>query len=399
MNERFAAGPLVPAEPTGAGRVASAALRPSFDDETRALCALTSLAGVGNLALERFRVAHGSLAAAVSQGGVALSRIPGLRTDAVSSLKATPDLERRGRWLTDKAAELGARVLVRGGPGYPALLESASGPPPVLYVLGELELANVTHRRVAVVGSRSADPYAIKVTRTVVDNLAGAGLEIVSGGAEGVDCAAHARALEVGARTVAVLGNGLLQQRNHSNRRLFDDIARHGAVISEFAMDSGGQRNHFPQRNRTIAGLSEAVIITRGLQRSGAGQTCEAAHRLGRPVFAVPGNVTEDRSATPNQLLRDGIARAALDGSEVARVLGLGTGTVAMPAISPPAAVSGNLSPGARAVLDALGPAPRHVDELAGASGLSVGETLAELLVLEMAGLCVTRPGKYFLRR
>lgn len=361
-----------------------------------AACALSALPGVGNHALNVLREHHGSLARALAFGGKELSRTPGLRAGAATALESATKLEERGRWLVDEAARIGAHILVRGMAGYPPLLEAVPGSPPVLYVLGKLDHHGAIHRRVAVVGSRRADDYALHMTRTVVDHLAGAGIEIVSGGAQGVDSAAHARSLEVGARTVAVLGVGLLRHLSGGHRRLFDAVARSGAVVSEFALDAGGQKSHFPQRNRTIAGLSEAVVITRGVRKSGARQTCLAAHRFGRPVFAIPGNVTDERSVTPNELIRDGIARATLDGSEVARTLGLGT--------APPAAVretepASSLQPGARAVLEALGPAPRHVDDIARQAKLGVGETLAELLSLEMAGLCVARPGKYFVRR
>jgi DNA processing protein len=226
--------------------------------------------------------------------------------------------------------------------------------------------------------------------------LCGSGVEIVSGGAEGIDTVAHRRALALGARTVAVVGTGLLSPFPASNRGLFEAIARGGAVVSEFALDAGGQKAHFPQRNRTMAGTSEAVLFTRGTTTSGAMSTVEAAEKLGRRVFAVPGQVGDPLAAGPNALLAAERARAVLDGGEVVRALGLVPSEPASPA-RPVADLS--LTDGGRRVLEALGPAPRHVDEIAGAAGMATGQALAELLTLELAGLCASRPGKYFQRR
>lgn len=365
---------------------------PADEAERAAACALSGLAGVGNQTLDLLRGAFGSLSRAVAAGGKALSEVEGLRADGAASLAAAGDLEKRGRWLIERAGQIGARVLLLGDPDYPTLLAQAAAPPPVLYVLGTL----TGERLVSVVGARRVDDYGRDRTVAVVEHLAGAGIDVVSGGAEGVDGAAHRRALELGARTVAVLGTGLLNLYPATHRELFERIPSRGALVSEFALDGGGQRTHFPQRNRTLAGLSEAVVLTRGAANSGAISTAQAALRLGRPVFAVPGRVDEELAAAPNRLLAEGSARVTLDGREVLRALGLNTsGRAASPVRQLPA----DLSDKAKALCNALGPAPRHVDELAAECGLSTGETLAELLKLELSGLCTARPGKYFLRR
>jgi predicted Rossmann fold nucleotide-binding protein DprA/Smf involved in DNA uptake len=133
----------------------SAFTLPAGEAERAAVCALAGLSGVGGQALEALRRRFGSLAAAAAQGGRALAKVEGLRTDAAQSLEAAGDLEARGRWLLGKAQEIGARVVLPGEDGYPRRLAEASSHPPVLYVLGTFR---EEARRVAVVGSRRADP-------------------------------------------------------------------------------------------------------------------------------------------------------------------------------------------------------------------------------------------------
>lgn len=361
-------------------------------DERLAACALCGLPGVGRRALDLFRRDHGTLARALARGPRELSKTEGLHADEAASLASAADLVARGEWVLKTVERLGGRALLDSEPDYPELLRQASGPS-LIYVIGTF--ADV--RRVGIVGTRKPDAYGEARTRAVTERLVGAGIEIVSGGADGVDKVAHERALKLGGRTLAVVGTGFLHPFPSGHRELYERIAAAGAVVSEFAPDAGGQPGRFPQRNRTIAGLSEAVVLTRGAQNSGALSTCEAAKKAGRPVFAVPANVGEEYSAAPNRMLSEG-ARATLDGAEVLRALGVKVPETATEPTEPTEPTA-PLPPERRRVLDALGPAPRHVDELAEAAQLSASATLAELLALELSGLCTARPGKLFLRR
>ncbi len=367
------------------------------DEERAAACALAGLAGIGSQSLGLIRTAFGTLSAAVSQGARAVADVPGLRADGVASLRSAPDLARRGQWLLTKARELGVRVVLHDDADYPERLRGTAGAPPVLYVWGQWAPA----RRVAVVGTRNVDDYGRGRTRALVDLLCAAGVEVVSGGALGVDADAHQRALERGGKTTAVIGSGLLDLYPAKNRSLFERLTREGALVTEFALDAPGITTHFPQRNRTIAGISDAVVITRGASDSGALTTCSAASKLGRPVFAVPGQVGDPLAAAPNSLLSNGSARALVTGGELFAALGLPMpqGVTATPAAVVPMVDVSQLPASVRQVLETLGPAPRHVDEIAQAAGLAPGAALAALLRLELDGLCAARPGKYFLRR
>jgi len=377
--------------------------------ERGATCALAAVPGIGPQSLQLLLTAFGSLAAAVSAGPAKLSAAPGLRTDGARALLASGDLVARGESILQLARQIGARVLLAGEPDYPPRLAAAEQRPPVLYVLAEqLPWADARRPAVAVVGSRQADEYGLIQSRRVASLVCRSGGDLYSGGAYGVDEAAHRQVLELGGRTVAVVGTGLCNTYPRSHAVLFSDIARSGALVSEFPPDAGGQRSHFPQRNRTLAGLSDAVVLVRGQEGSGALGTCEAATRLQRPVFAVPGRLDEPDAWAPNSLLSAGTARALVTGSELWNVLGGASSTgLASPApaeMSDPRAMvperpMASLEGPARSLYAALGPAPRHVDALASEAGVAASEALAGLLELELAGLCVARPGMYFARR
>jgi DNA processing protein len=373
------------------------AAAPPQDDERAAACALAGLAGIGSQSLTIIREAYGSLTAAVSRGARAIAETPGLRSDGVESLREAADLAARGQWLLGKSREIGARILVLEDEDYPPLLKATSSPPPVLYLWGRL----AEHRRVAVVGAREPDEYGVQRTKEVADLLCAAGIEVVSGGARGVDATAHEQALSRGGKTIAVIGSGLLFLYPRHRSGLFSKLANDGVVMTEFALDASANPTHFPQRNRTIAGMAEAVVITRGKSDSGALTTCQSAARLNRPVFAVPGQIGDPLAAAPNSLLSGGLARALVSGAEVITALGMpvpAAGSMPAAAKPPPLDLS-RLPADVRQVFETLGPAPRHVDEIAEAAGLAPAAALAALLRLELDGLCTVRPGKYFQRR
>jgi DNA processing protein len=259
---------------------------------------------------------------------------------------------------------------------------------PVLRVRGEL---GGDVRRVAVVGSRAVDDYGEELTRSIAMGLARAGVSVVSGGALGVDAAAHRGALEAGGHTVAVLGTGVDVVYPAAHRGLFAEIlARGGALASELPDGTPGWQRNFPARNRLVSGMCEAVVVVRAGAKSGALITAAWARSQGRPVLAVPGDVRDPLSAGPHALVRGGAALVS-SAAEVLAELGLRQ----PPAQRPLPALSCEGS----ALLGALGKKPKHADEVARAAGLAPGATLAGLLALELTGLCEQRPGHYFVRR
>ncbi len=271
--------------------------------------------------------------------------------------------------------------------GYPPELERVPRPPPALRLRGALP----PRPRVAVVGSRSPDEYGLDLAGSIAGGLARAGVAIVSGGAAGVDAAAHRAAVEAGGRTVVVLGCGLDVVYPRAHAPLFERIAASGgALLSEHEDGAPPLRHHFPERNRIVAGLSDAVVVVRARARSGALITAEWARAMGIPILAVPGDARSEHSSGPHALLRAGAGLAA-SADDVLSLLGL--------APAPPREVQMDLEPDAAALWRALARVPRHADEVARAAGLAPGAALAALLALELQGLCEQRPGHYFLRR
>jgi DNA processing protein len=285
-----------------------------------------------------------------------------------------------------------AWTLHRGDDGFPPRLAVIPEPPERLRVRGSL--GGPSERRVAVVGMRHPDHYGVDHAPEVARDLAGAGVCVVSGGAEGIDGAAHAAALDAGGRTIAVLGTGVDVAYPTAHRPLFDRIvAAGGALVSEYEDGQRGERWTFPRRNRLVSGMSEAVLVVRAGERSGALITAAWARRQGVPVFAVPGDVRLEGSAGPLSLLRQG-ARVAASARDLLEALGLAGQLSLLPEAAGP-----QLEGDEAAVLASLGRVPRHADEVARAAGVAPAAAMAALLVLELRGLCEQRPGQLFLRR
>jgi DNA processing protein len=283
-----------------------------------------------------------------------------------------------------------ARTIRPGDGLYPDALARIAEPPASLRLRGFLGAAPV---RVAVVGTRAPDDYGREMARRIASGLARAGVSVVSGGALGVDGVAHAAALDAGGHTIAVLGSGVDVPTPASHLPLFERIlGAGGALLSELPDGAPPGRWSFPRRNRIVSGLSAAVVVVRGTRRSGALITAGQARAQGVPVFAVPGEVGDPLAEAAVALLRAG-ARTAASAADVLETIGL----AAEPEL--PATASPAVGEGERVLLGALGPRPRHADEVARAVRLPPGAALAGLLELELRGLCEQRPGHYFLRR
>lgn len=266
----------------------------------------------------------------------------------------------------------GWRWLVPGDRDYPAGLEHTADPPLGLFVRGELRRAPV----VTVVGSRRATAYGRQVARTLGAELARAGVVVASGMARGVDAAAHEGALESGGPTWAVWGAGPDHVYPPEHRELAAAISTAGALITEYLPGTGPRKHHFPERNRVLAGLANAVVVVEAAARSGALITARLAVDEGREVLAVPGSILSAVSVGPNTLLRLG-ARPLLTPRDVFDALGY----------EPPETAE-EPADDAHPVLDHLPPGEgATTDELVVRSGLTVTEVHTALLDLELRGL------------
>lgn len=211
------------------------------------------------------------------------------------------------KYLLDKVLDYcektGISILCPDDLFYPKSLKLISDYPRCLFVNGDINYDGV---HIAIVGSRKHSTYSVNVVNYIVDALKDYDVTIVSGMAYGVDSLAHKRALENKMNTIAVLGCGVDVVYPKRNQRLYDTIAKSGAVISEYALGSSPLPYRFPQRNRIISGLSSAIIVTEARAKSGSLITARVAAEQGREVFAVPGNINSIYSEGTNLLIRDG---------------------------------------------------------------------------------------------
>lgn len=377
----------------------------SPDEILEARLRLSMAPGLGPILTGRLERELGGPVAVCSATAQRMSRVEGI------GLKKA-DMIRRGIDEADIGAERqlversGVRLVGIDDDEYPSLLRHIPDPPMLLYVRGSLERADAV--ALAVVGARQCTIYG----REQADRLAGlcsqAGLTIVSGGARGIDTAAHRAALRAGGRTIAVLGCGLAHTYPEENGPLFDEIAAgRGAVISEMPMRSPPIAENFPRRNRIISGLSLGVLVVEASARSGALITARlATEEHHREVMALPGRVDSVASTGCHKILREGWATLVTGPADILDCLGE-AGQTLKAALQPesgqgPSAElfnQPNLTGDAAKVYDAITTEPLFVDVVCQTTGLGVGTIQAALMQLQLTGLIDRLPGNRVKRR
>ena len=371
-----------PAQPYLAPALAPDPMRPSAamdDPDLPWWLALNRIKGIGPARFTLLFDAFGSARAAWEAASADL-RQAGLDE------RTTSAFERQRRAITP-AAELERLISQRIGAlrvvdaEYPRLLREIPAPPPLIYVRGTLlpddDLA------VGVVGTRNISAYGRQVTERLAGDLAAQHVTIVSGLARGVDTHAHTAALEVGGRTIAVLGCGPDLVYPPENARLAARIVEQGAIVTEFPPGTQPEAGNFPARNRIISGLSLAVLVTEAPEASGALITARFAAEQGRDIFAVPGAITNRGSVGTNRLIQDG-AKLILSAEDALTELNLSMVPQQMelretlPADETEEALIASL----RATGD-----PQHIDDLCRASGLPIARVSGALAMMELKGM------------
>lgn len=277
------------------------------------------------------------------------------------------------------------RVIARGDPAYPATLLDLREPPRQLHTLGsEAVLSGAAGPLVAVVGTREATAYGLRVARSLARSLAECGATVVSGMARGIDAAAHDGALAAGGPTIAVLGTGVDVPYPARNRALHRAVAERGLVVAESPDGTRAFPGCFPRRNRIIAALASATIVVEAGFRSGALNTATQALELGRIVAAVPGQIDTPQAAGCNMLIRDG-----------AQVVGSVDDAITLVGLSKrPAGHSVNVSDADADVWHAIGAGANSVDTVARQTGLPARKVIEALGRLEVLGLIeITQDG------
>ncbi len=242
----------------------------------------------------------------------ALEALPGLSRERLGRRIAICSMEDAERELA-LAARSGTRFVAIGEPDYSLPLAAADDSPPLLAVMGDVDVT--LKPAVAIVGSRNASFAGQKMAERLAVELGEAGLAIISGLARGIDGAAHRASLKTG--TVAVLAGGLDRPYPPDNLDLFHAIADHGAVVSEMPFGWEPRGRDFPRRNRIISGLAYATIVVEAAPKSGSLITARFAHEQGREVFAVPGSPLDARAEGTNTLIYKGEARLVRSAADV----------------------------------------------------------------------------------
>ena len=274
-------------------------------------------------------------------------------------------------------------------------VERDTDPPHCLWVRGDLPLADACERSVAVVGARAATGYGTYVAAELAHQLADRGWTIVSGGAFGIDAAAHRAALGAGGVTAAVLACGVDRPYPLGHANLFDQIAESGLLISEWPFGSAPYRLRFLVRNRVIAALTRGTVVVEAGGRSGARQTLGRARALGRRAMAVPGPVTSAMSVGCHAELREENTRLVSDVHDVLEEVGRIGDDLAPPRRGPDRPHDG-LDPLAAQVLDAVLPRkPRTAEEIAAAAGLSARDARRTLPMLVATGFVTAHEHGY----
>ncbi len=386
---------------------------------------LTMIPGIGSTSfirlLARFHTPHDVLKASRA----ALREVVGpALSDRIAEYADAVDVDGQERLME----QCGVSLVTLEDPAYPPRLAEIYDPPLALFVRGDLYSAD--EACVAIVGTRRATPYGLRMAEKFGRELGARGITVVSGMAIGIDSAGHRGAIEAGGRTIAVLGNGVNIAYPPQNADLMQDIARHGCVISQFPMGIQPARGHFPYRNRIISGMTLGTLVVEAPPESGALITARNAAEQGREVFAIPGQLGVRNSEGPHSLIREG-AKLVETVEDIILELDLPAACCQTQRVDPQASCRPlsqdrpKISTAARTkdpsdpsdrierinhsapkpqgcstleldILSVLSPNGSFVDEIAAACRIPVSEALSSLTLLELKGLVRQFSGKRF---
>jgi DNA processing protein len=292
----------------------------------------------------------------------------------------------------------GNRIIQFDSDDYPELLQRIPGPPTLLYIVGNPEALHMP--ALSIVGSRNPTRGGKENAYEFAKHLGQSGFCIISGLAQGIDTSAHEGALDAGAMTVAVLGHGIDRVYPSANRDLAHRISQNGALLSEYPLGSPPRREHFPQRNRLISGLSLGTLVVEAARRSGSLITARLAGEQGREVFAIPGSIHNPLSRGCHQLIKQG-AKLVESAEDIVSELGALAGHLMQNETEANDDKSATLEHDAdyEILLNALSFDPASADELVENSGLTIDQVSSMLLILELEEkIEALSGGKYLIR-
>lgn len=365
-------------------------------DDKEALVALNMITHIGPVRLRNLQDRIGSPAAILNASKDQLLKVPGIgeaAADAIVGWETGVDLAGELR----RIREYDCSVVTWQDADYPPLLKQIYDPPILLYVKGTLSPRD--KNSVAVVGSRQTTHYGINVARKLSYQLGYVGVTVVSGGARGIDTAAHQGALNAKGRTIAVLGTGINIVFPSENVALFQKISENGAIVTQFPFNRPADKQSFPIRNRIVAGMTLGTVVVEANLTSGALITANFANEAGRQVFAVPGSIDSPRSKGCHSLIKNG-AKLCEGAEDI-----LSEFEYLFPASNRPAGAAETgvlpaleLSETEQLVYGQLSHEEISIDDIIQHAGLPVSAVSVALLSLEMKRLVRQLPGRRYLK-
>jgi DNA processing protein len=345
---------------------------------------------IGSIRFFRLIERFGNVQSVLKAGKKDLMSVEGIGT-VLSEAIIKSSISGKAETELELAQKNNISIVLYTDSNYPKPLRELPGKPLVIYIKGNV--LEKDFESISIVGSRKISNYGKTVTLEFASYFAKKGITIVSGLARGADILAHITALENKSRTIAVLGNGLLVNYPPENRKFQEAIPQNGAVISEFPLKQMPDRGTFPRRNRIIAGLSKATLLTEAGIGSGATITARFCAEYGKDVFAVPGNIYSDVSKGTNDLIQNG-AYIALSPQNMAQQLDW------LPKEKIKKTLGISLDKIEAAVLNLIENESEGLptDLIAEKLNLDISDTSAALFKLEINGLIKNTPGQIYIR-
>ncbi|HTR81023.1 MAG TPA: DNA-processing protein DprA [Bacteroidota bacterium] len=357
------------------------------------LLRLSAIPGVGGNRLRTLIGHFGSPSKVLEASPRELLRVGGIEKKLASTIAHYTGGDAFAEEQLSLLNKVEGRIVTIWDEEYPAYLKKIYDPPPFLFIRGRIERDD--QYAIAVVGTRNPSSYAGVVAERFSKDLCAKGITIVSGLARGIDTIAHRSALRSDGRTIAVIGSGIDIIYPGENKGLAEQIEKNGAVVSEFFMGTNPDPGNFPRRNRIVSGMSLGTLIVETAENGGAMITASTTLDQNRELFCVPGNITEKNSVGANKLIREGHGKLVQNVDDILAELGPSLQPI-LKTLSPHPPVQ--LSVFEQRLFDLLTTSPTHVDILSERSGLSVPDTLVNLLGLEFKGMVKQLAGKMFVK-
>ncbi len=355
------------------------------------LLALMKVPGIGAVTAKQLISYCGSPSEVFQSTTKQLLQIPGIGNTVVETLKAAQPFDDAEKEL-DFCLKNDIQLLPYTHKEFPSRLKQYNDAPVLLFYKGSHPLNS--QKVLAIVGTRTPSPHGKSICETIVQELVGYGITIVSGLAYGVDAIAHRKSLEFGLPTIGVLGHGLRKIYPAEHHQLAQQmIEKNGGILTEFHSDTQPDRENFPMRNRIVAGMSDAVLVIESARKGGSLITAEFANAYNKDVFAIPGRVHDKFSEGCNDLIKQNKANLVESAQDIIQHM-IWEEKEAKPIQT---SLLMELNDKEQLVVDFLRTTEDvHIDKISHTLKLSPSATAALLLELEFKGLVRSLPGKVF---